>query len=311
MAKLFDQQQLSAGVQEFEDHLLRARASDWTVDCQLAKPVKAAPAAGSRRTSAPQRVQPRPVGAPVEKVKSRRLLLGLSALALIVFVAATAATLSDWRAPSFTADSAGNERDAQAPSPSQVGGAAQPGGSAGAAALSKATPVAPAPAPSEVYMATIRPDGSLAPDTTPRGTYTPPTDATPPATVAPPVTVRVPASDLTTAPPTTTGQPASAHTVVTTFEAAGQNPPVAKPAKKRAVTHAANSVAKLPAAKPNAPPIAPSTAAKPEVVSPAAAKPAVTSTPPAPVAAEDGIFEGAQQAVGSITGAVKKLVGAD
>jgi hypothetical protein len=304
MAKLFDQRQLSAGVREFEDHLLRARASNWTVDCQLAKPLKAEPAAASRKTSAPQRVQPQSVGSLFEKVKSRRLLLGLSALALIVFVAAMAATLSGWRAPSFTADSAGNERDAQT-SPSQVGGAAQPEGSAGAAALSKATPVGLASAPSEVYMATIRPDGSLAPDTTPHATYTPPTDATPPATV------RVPAPDLTTAPPTTTGQPASAHTVATTSEAAGQNPPVAKPAKKRAVTHAANSVAKLPAAKPNAPPTAPSTAAKPEVVSPAAAKPAVTSTPPAPFAAEDGIFEGAQRAVGSLTGAVKKLVGAD
>ena len=38
MAKLFDQQQLSAGVQEFEEHLRRVRDDDWTVDCQLAKP---------------------------------------------------------------------------------------------------------------------------------------------------------------------------------------------------------------------------------------------------------------------------------
>ena len=57
MAKLFDQQQLSAGVQEFEEHLRRVRADDWTVDCQLAKPWNDPPPPSSRGGPKSRRAQ--------------------------------------------------------------------------------------------------------------------------------------------------------------------------------------------------------------------------------------------------------------
>ncbi len=325
MTKLFDQQQLSDGVREFEQHLRRASAPDWTVDRQSAKPVNAQPAravVGDRREAIPGRGKP-PMGRSSGKLTSRSLLLALGALVLTVFVGAMVATLPDWSALFAEKDSAAFEPETQAITPAREqaiapaleqaiapaleNDAAQPVGSASSAAPSKAPldGLAAAPATSEVYVSTIRPDGSLAPDTTPHVDLVAPADPTPQAAAAPPPPVSVPApaaapaADSTTAPPPTAEQTGgAAPAVATTTDAPGEkNPPAAKPAKKRTATHAAN-----PAAKP--------TAAKPGAT--AAAKPADDARQPAPAAADvDGIFQSAQRAVGSLTGAVKKLVGAD
>ena len=110
MAKLFDQQQLSAGVQEFEEHLRRVRARDWSVDCQLAKPRNDLPppprreavrkaAARNARGAAPAKEKARPAGLPMETFQSRRLILALAALVLVGFAGAMSLALTDGGAP--------------------------------------------------------------------------------------------------------------------------------------------------------------------------------------------------------------------
>ena len=110
MAKLFDQQQLSAGVQEFEEHLRRVRARDWSVDCQLAKPRNDLPppprreavrkaAARNARGTAPAKEKARPAGLPMETFQSRRLILALAALVLVGFAGAMSLALTDGGAP--------------------------------------------------------------------------------------------------------------------------------------------------------------------------------------------------------------------
>jgi len=314
MTKLLDQQQLSEGVRAFEEHLRRASAPDWTVDRQSAKPVNAQPArtvAGDRKAAVAGRGKP-PIGHSSGKLTSRSLLLALGALVLTVFVGAMVATLPDWSALFAEKDSAAFEPETQviaparqqAITPAQENDAAQPVGSASSAAPSKAPldglAAAPAPATSEVYVSTIRPDGSLAPDTTPHVDLVAPADPTPQAAAAPPppVSVPAPAPNSTTAPPPTAEQIGPAPAVATTTDAPSEkSPPAAKPAKKRTATRPAN-----PAAKPIAG----------KSVAPSAAKPADDARQPAPAAADvDGIFQSAQRAVGSLTGTVKKLVGAD
>ncbi len=322
MTELFDQQQLSAGVREFERHLSRASVSDWTVDCQLAKPLNAEPAqaaAGNRRGAVPNRGKSPPIGLSSEKSTSRRPLVAFWALALTIFVGVTAATFLDWSVLFGQKDSAAIKPEPQAIAAAAADDAAQSVGSASSAAPSKAPPrgLATAPATSEVYT-TIRPDGSLAPETTPRGALVRAADPMPQAVVAPPpVSVPAPASDLpapdsTTAPTAAQTQPAPA--VATTSDAPVQkDPPAAKPAKKRTATQAANPAAKPIAAKPAfAKPVAEPSAAATRPSATAAVKPADEARRPAPAAAnDDGILQSAQQAVGSLTGAVKKLVGAD
>ncbi len=183
MAKLFDQQQLSAGVQEFEEHLRRVRARDWTVDCQLAKAQNDLPAPARRegarkaaarnaRGAAPAKGNTQPADLSMETFQSRRLILALAALVLVTFAGAMSLALTDGGAPTAEEDVGAVDSDAPstAPPTSQATQANTP-------------PVvsAPASATSETYVATIRPDGSLAPDTTPHTTV-----ATPPAAVAAP-----------------------------------------------------------------------------------------------------------------------------
>ena len=171
-------------------------------------------------------------------------------------------------------------------------------------------------------MATIRPDGSLAPDTTPHTTV-----ATPPAAVAAPspdaISGIIKSGEQSEPAPSA---PAEAD--------APSDPAAAKPAKKRTAARAANLASVNPAAadgdsaataanpadsghpaaavKPVAKPTVKSAASKPRAASVATAK----TTDGAPQRAPDaddggGIFEGAKQAVGSLTGAVRKLVGAE
>ena len=323
MAKLFDQQQLSAGVQEFEEHLHRVRARDWTVDCQLAKPrndppppprregVRKAVARNAKR-AAPAQGKAQPAELSMETLQSRRLILALAAFVMVTFAGAMSLALTDGAAPTAEEDVSAIESDAPAAAPptSQATQAKTP------SAVS-----APASAPAETYVATIRPDGSLAPDTTPHATV-----ATPPAAVL------APSPDAISDVLKSGEQSEPAPSVPADANAPGQNPAAAKPAKKRAVAHAASLASVNPAAADGDPAASaanpgdsghPATAAaKPVAPKPAAAKPRAAPVAAAkkiddaprrtPDAGEGGgIFEGAEQAVGSLTGAVKKLVGVD
>jgi hypothetical protein len=333
MAKLFDQQQLSAGVQEFEEHLRRVRARDWTVDCQLAKPQNDPPAparregvrkaaAGNARGAAPANGKTQPADLSMETFQARRLILALAALVLVTFAGAMSLALTDGGAPTAEADVTAIESDAPstAPPTSQATQAETPPDAS-----------APASATSETYVATIRPDGSLAPDTTPHATVAPRAAATPPAAVP------APSPDAIAAVITSGKQSEPAPSAPAEANAPGENPAAAKPAKKRTAAHAPKLASVNPAAAAGDPAAAvanptdavhPAAAAKPVAPKPVAApKPAVSKPRAASVAAanktdgasrgapdaEDsgGIFEGAKQAVGSLAGAVKKLVGAD
>jgi hypothetical protein len=323
MAKLFDQQQLSAGVQEFEEHLRRVRARDWTVDCELAKPVNDPPAPARRegvrraaarnaRVAAPGKGKAQPVGLEVETLNSRRLILALAALVLVTFAGAMSLALTDGGAPAEEANASAIESDPPSAVP-PTSQATQP--------ETHAVVSAPAAATSETYVATIRPDGSLAPDTPPHATV-----ATPPA-AAPAPTPDAIASIITSGPHSEPAPSAPAEA-----SAPGENPPAAKPAKKRTGAQAAKLASANPAAADGDPaataanpadPVHPAAAAKPVAPKPAAAKPVAAKPRAASVAAANkadsapvaddggGIFEGARQAVGSLTGAVKKLVGAE
>ena len=110
MAKLFDQQQLSAGVQEFEEHLRQVRARDWTVDCQLAQPQNDPPppprpeggrkaVARNAKGAAPAKGKAQPAGLSMEMLQSRRLILALAALVLVTFAGAMSLALTDEDAP--------------------------------------------------------------------------------------------------------------------------------------------------------------------------------------------------------------------
>ena len=177
-------------------------------------------------------------------------------------------------------------------------------------------------------MATIRPDGSLAPDTTPHTTV-----ATPPAAVA------APSPDAISGIIKSVEQSEPAPSAPAEADAPGENPAAAKPAKKRTAARAANLASVNPAAadgdsaataanpadsgspaaaaKPIAKPAAKSAASKSAAAKPRAASVAAAKTtdgaPQRTPDADDGggIFEGAKQAVGSLTGAVRKLVGAE
>ena len=185
--------------------------------------------------------------------------------------------------------------------------------------LSKTPPAVSAT--SETYVSTIRPDGSLTPDTTPHATVT----TSPAAVPSPDPIATVIKSGEQSEPASST--PAEAN-------APGENPAAAKAAKKRAAARAANLGSVNPAAADGDPaataaspadaghpaaaakPVAPKAAAKPAAPKPraasaAAAKETDGASQRPPDADDGGIFEGAKQAVGSLTGAVKKLVGAE
>jgi hypothetical protein len=325
MAKLFDQQQLSAGVQELEEHLRQVRADDWTADCQLAKPLNAPPppppprreavrkaVARNARGAAPAKAQPAELS--METLQSRRLILALAALVLVTFAGAMSLALTDEGAPSAEGEAnvGAVEADAASTAP-PIGEATQ--------AKTPAAVSAPVSATSETYVATIRPDGSLAPDTTPHATV-----ATPPAAVP------APSPDAISDVIKSGEQSEPAPSVPAEANAPGENPAAAKLAKKRTAAHPANLASVNPAAADGDPA---ATAANPAesghpaaVAKPVASKPAAKPKPRAgSVAAAKktdgasqrtpdaddggGIFESASQAVGSLTGAVKKLVGAE
>ena len=310
MAKLFDQQQLSAGVQEFEEHLRRARDDDWTADCQLAKPrndpsppprregVRQALARNAKR-AAPAKEKEQQAEISMETLQSRRLILALAALVLVTFAGAMSLALTDGAAPTAEADASAIESDAPsaAPPTSQ-------------AAQAKTPPAVSAT--SETYVATIRPDGSLTPDTTPHTTVTTPPASNPDAIA----NVLKSGEQSEAAPP-----PAP-----TEANAPEENPAAAKLTKKRTATRGVNPAAAdgdpaataaspadsgHPAAAAKPKPAAKAVAPKPRPASLAAAKETNGASQNTPDTDDGGLFEGAKQAVGSLTGAVKKLVGAE
>jgi hypothetical protein len=324
MTKLFEQQQLSAGVQEFEEHLHRVRARDWTVDCQLAQPRNDPPppprregvrkaAAGNASGAAPAKGNEQPADLSMETLHSRRLILALAALVLVTFAGAMSLALTDGDAP--TAEAEMDVGAVAADASSTV-----PPTSEATQAKTPAAVSAPASATSETYVATIRPDGSLAPDTTPHATV-----ATPPATVA------APSPDPIATVITSGEQSEPAPSAPAEANAPNENPAGAKPTKKRTAAHAANLASVNPAAADGDPAATaanpaesghPAAAAKPAAPKPGAHKARAASVAAAKKTdgasqrtpdADDGggIFEGAKQAVGSFTGAVKKLVGAE
>ncbi len=321
MAKLFDQQQLSAGVQEFEEHLRRVRARDWSVDCQLAKPRNDLPPPPRReavRKAAARNARgaAQPAGLPMETFQSRRLILALAALVLVGFAGAMSLALTDGGAPTaeeqVDVGAVASDAPPTAPPTSQAAPTSQATQARTAPAVS-----APASATSETYVATIRPDGSLAPDTTPHATV-----------VTSPATVAAPSPDAISAIIKSGEQSEPAPSAPAEANAPGETPAAATPAKKRTAAHA-NLASVNPAAAdgdPAATAANPAAASKPAAPKPAAAKPAATKPRAASVAAKKtdgasqwtpdaddsgGIFESAKQAVGSLTGAVKKLVGAE
>jgi hypothetical protein len=335
MAKLFDQQQLSAGVQEFEEHLHRVRARDWTVDCQLAKPHNDLPAPVRREAvrraatyatynasgAAPGEGKTQPASLSTETFESRRLILALAALVLVTFAGAMSLALMDGAAPTAEEDVAAVASDAPSTAP-ESSQATQPKTPAAVATQASVT--------SETYVATIRPDGSLAPDTTPHATLAPRAAATPPAAVP------APNPDAIGAIITSGRQSEPAPSAPAEANTPGENPAAAKPAKRRAGAKAAKLASANPAAAEAergatvanpAEPGRAAAAAQPVAAKPIATKPVASKRRPASVAAanktdgasrgapdaEDGggIFESAKQAVGSLTGAVKNLVGAD
>ncbi len=337
MAKLFDQQQLSAGVQEFEEHLRRVRARDWSVDCQLTKPRNDLPppprreavrkaAARNARGAALGKGKAQPAGLPMETFQSRRLILALAALVLVGFAGAMSLALTDGGAPTAEEQVDIGAVASDAPSTSTpTSQAAQPSQAAQASQAEQARTApavsAPASATSETYVATIRPDGSLAPDTTPHTTV-----------VTPPATVAAPSPDAISAIIKSGEQSEPAPSAPAEANAPGETPAAAIPAKKRTAAHA-NLASVNPAAADGDPaataanpadsahpaaaakPVAPKPAAKPVATKPRAASVAAKKTDGAsqrtPDADDGGIFESAKQAVGSLTGAVKKLVGAE
>jgi hypothetical protein len=239
----------------------------------------------------------------METLQARRLILALAALVLVTFAGAMSLALTDGAGPTAEEEVTAIESDAPsaAPSTSQ-------------ATQSKTPPAVSAP--SETYVATIRPDGSLTPDTTPHATVT----TSPPAVPSPDAIGAVIKSGEQREP--ASSAPAEAN--------AGENPAAAKPAKKRTATRAANLAGVNPAAADGDPAATaanpgdsghPAAVAKPAAAKPVARKPRAASVAAAketdgaaqrtPDSDDGGIFEGAKQAVGSLTGAVKKLVGAD
>ena len=259
----------------------------------------------------------------METFQSRRLILALAALVLVGFAGAMSLALTDGGAPTAEEQVAvASDTPSTAPKTSQATQANQaPQANQETQARTAPAVSAPASATSETYVATIRPDGSLAPDTTPHATV-----------VTPPATVAAPSPDAISAIIRSGEQSEPAPSAPAEANAPGETPAAAKPAKKRTAAHAnlasvnpvaadgdpaataanpANSAHAAAAAKPAAPkPVA----AKPVATKPRGASVAAKRTDggsQTPDADDGGIFESAKQAVGSLTGAVKKLVGAE
>lgn len=323
MTKLFDLRQLAESEPESEQPR-RARVADWTADLELAKPARAQPEAAPamksktpprdarrQRGPGPARQQPE-FEAAADRSTPRRVILAVAGVVLTVFIGIMAVKFAG-RRESPVEDAA--IKPAQSTEPAAAGDAGAPSTQASAPTRQDAprdassVGAAPTPRSDEIRAVTILPDGSLAPEgSTPRANYEAPSETSPQELIAPTPPVAV-------APATTESdmsRPASRSTEpvqsgAATPETLDRPPPVAKPAKK----HASTQRAAKPVAKSVAKPAQALPAAAPKAEAESAPPSAPAKEHPAAAAAADdeGIFESAQHAVGSITGAVKKLVG--
>jgi hypothetical protein len=317
-----DQEKLIAGLEELEKRLRQSKASS-DAAVERASPSSIAPptydhaelhAGEDWSFPADEQAALYPDYELEERANSRCLLLAISGLVLVIFVGALGVTLAYWTTPSsepLTADVRPSVKDptpvAVAPAPAEavrredVGSppavaapqaaaappassppapAAQPMPSANVAPptgtanvpAQQAPPVEPAAPPPEIRTVTILPDGSLAPAAAGQNPALPP-----PAPAGTP-------------PSSAAGQTDSPASSAVKPDTTGQNAQAAKAAKKRAAARAAKK-----------------SAAKAE----SAAAPADPTPHAAPPPANDGILQGAQRALGSVTGAVRKLVGGE
>lgn len=315
-----DQEKLIAGLEELEKRLRQSKASsdaalDRAPPSSLAPPTQdhAELRLGEDQSfSADERATYYPDYELEERANSRRLLLAISGLVLVIFVGALGVTLAYWTAPSsepLAADVRPSPKEAApvaappasaqtapgddanslaaraaqpavatpapppAAQPAPSAEAAPPAPSTGAANVpaQQAAPVEQAAPPPEVRTVTILPDGSLAPASAGQETALPP-----------PVPAGGPSSPVA-------GQAEQPASAAVKPDTTGQTALAAKAAKKRAAARAAKK-----------------SAAKAEL-----APPADLTPHPAPPAANDGILQGAQRAFGSVTGAVRQLVGGE
>ncbi len=309
-----DQEKLIAGLEELEKRLRQSKASsDAAIEraspSSIAPPTYDCSALDAGENHSDQRATAFPDYELEERAHSRRLLLAISGLVLVIFVGALGVTLAYWTTPSsepLAADAKPSVKDATpvavAPVPAQAARGldanspavatptsppaqdAQPAQSANVVApppapanvpAQQVAPIEPAAPPPGVRTVTILPDGSLAPAAAGHETALPPP---------------LPAGGPSPAATGQTDQPAAAAVKP---DAAGQTAQAAKAAKKRAAARAAKK-----------------SAAKAESAPPAD-KPADLTQHAPPPAANDGILQGAQRALGSVTGAVRKLVGGE
>jgi hypothetical protein len=327
-----DQEKLIASLEELEKRLRQSHA----VDDAPAAPepprlvdVAPPPYAYRQAPPAPEREPPQDFSPRRDSRDSfdegedrRRLILALSALVMVLFVGALGATLAYWPAPSVApvaeapesepapvaaapADAVPQGEDAAPPAlaeapPSEPAPAAPPEAAPARAAaapapaaraslerpaaIEKEAPAAAAPsaqpAPEQVETVTILPDGSLAPKGSTRtqdsASFTPP-------------------AYPTQQQPQGLSQTESGAPKQMTPEQ--QKAQAAKIAKKKAAAKAkAAAAAKAQAA-------AAATAEQPPAPAPA---PAQQAQP-----ADGNILQGAQRALGSVGGAVKKLIGGE
>ncbi len=313
-----DQEQLIASLEELEKRLRQSTAAGEAAVADKGPRLDPAPPpyAYPQPDFAAQREPSFEVGAPAEfqaeeHDNRRRLLLAFSALIMVVFVGALGATLAYWTTPSpgpvaaspepasAHVDAASDPVEAAAPAGEQTAPAANaaPVESAPAApaaasipaaqvsaahmdAPSPAAPPAPQPAtPQQVQTVTILPDGTLAPKDSSRQ---------PDPAFAPPAYSNPSGGNSSQGSAQTAPNPSEAAKP----NATGQNS-AAKIAKKKAAKAAAK------------------TAAPKKQAAATADRPAEPAPSPTPAPAGDGFLQGAQRALGSVTGAVKKLVGGE
>ena len=320
MSLPLDQQQLIAGVEELERRLRQSPSLNGEGTGGAEAPVAPEPGIGFPEINVSDRHQFNDQGAtgvyyddyPDDPTRRRRLILAASGVIVLLFVGAMGVALTFLNAPANSPNATAPDREAKAVSPSPDVASAPEAQSLTPVTAETAPPpveaakdsrqappatarlgdqgtapssthfstqpqpaAAPAPVAADVATVTIMPDGSLAPaDAISK-------DSTFARLATPGVAGSTPGAPV--------AQPDVAAPPATSSDLSSQNPQGQKAPKKK--------VAKR-AAKPNV--------AKTETASPAEQAPAHAAAP-----AGDGFLQGAQRAFGSVTGAVKKLVGSD
>jgi hypothetical protein len=270
MSAPLDQRQLTASLQEFEKHLLRLHiANQAYAGAQAAEPQQALNATDIRELYEACETETPPASFPDERAKSRNLLLSVAALIVTSSLGVACLAFAFWSESSVSADKATLKSEAQAVvAPPPVQSAA-------------VQPVEAASAPAQqAQTAEVAPEPALPEPKKVQTVSILPDGSLAPANAAPPAPA--PSTAVKTPPPAQAEPPASAPAKIDGARLDG------KAGKKPASAHSA----KTPSARARVP------------ASAAAETPAQSYAPPE----GEGIFQSAQKAVGSFTGAVKKLV---